>query len=422
MKKITLLFAAFLCISFLANAQTQFVNTPNASPKALVGQTIGISDVYVSYYRPAVKGRTLWGELVPYGAPWRAGANDNTIIKFTDNVKIEGQELPAGKYGLHMIPGKEEWIVIFSNNHSSWGSYSYSEKEDALRVSVKAIETTDFEEHLSFKFTSLNKDNATCALHWGKLQVPFNIEMDVHNKVLAGMREDLRNKAGWNWQGWHEAANYCLQNDINHEEALQWASRSVFMTPNAQNMVVKAKLVSQVKDSKEAMWKSIGKDLEASACTWKEYNGAATFAMKKKNYEKAEAWSAKAVDMNPTMTAMMTHAQVMAAKGDEKAAKAIKTKALAKGSNAELNSYGYQLLFAGKTDEALMVFEANVDKNPEDPNVWDSLGEGYYNAGKKEAAIKAFKKSLSLNPPANVKANSLKLLGQLGVEHEDIKP
>jgi thioredoxin-like negative regulator of GroEL len=416
-----LLFAGCLLISTALFSQTQLLKTPNASPKALVGQTIGLTDVYVSYHRPAVKEREVWGNLVPYGAVWRAGANDNTVIKFTDNVKIEGKDLPAGKYGLHMIPGKEAWTIIFSHNHSSWGSYSYVEEEDALRVKVYPAKSDAFHESLTYVFEPVENGKAHCVLLWENMKVPFKIETDVHEAVLAGMRDDLRSKAGWSWQGYNEAAAYCLNNDVNHEEALGWASRSVGMGPNPQNMAVKAKLVSKVK-GEEAMWSSMEKDLSTLPCTWKEYDAAARFAMQHEKYDKALAYSGKAISMNPTMTAMMTKATILKTKGDTKGAEKVKKEALAKGTNGELNSYGYQLLFSGKGEQALDIFLANTEKNPEDPNVWDSLGECYVNLGKKEEAVKALKKSLSLNPPPNVRANSMKLLGQMGVELEAVKP
>ncbi|MCG8331797.1 MAG: DUF2911 domain-containing protein [Chitinophagales bacterium] len=420
MKRITLLLfvIAIAWLPSTSSAQTQILESPNASPKALTGQTIGLTDVYVSYHRPAVKERKVWGKLVPYGAVWRAGANDNTVIKFTEKVSIEGKELAAGKYGLHMIPGEQEWVIIFSKDHSAWGSYSYNEKNDALRVNVKPRKTEAFEEYLSYGFTGLESDQATCVLHWANLEVPFAISVDVHESVVNSMRKELNNKAGFSWQGWHEAANYCLVNDVNHKEALQWASRSVFSTPTPQNMVVKAKLAAKVKGDQKAAWKTLEKDLEAMPCTWKEYNAAATYAMQEGEYDKAFSWSDQAVAMNPTMTAMMTKAKIMKAKGDKKGAEKAYEAAIDKGSNGELNNYGYQLLFSGKTEKAIKVFEANVDKHPEDPNVWDSLGEAYVAAGEKEKAVKVLKKSLSLNPPPNVKANSLKLLAQLGIEYE----
>ncbi len=421
------LLACLFCFQ-QAFGQSQLTTTPNASPKAKVYQQIGLTDVAVVYFRPAVKEREIWGNLVPYDAVWRAGANDNTIFKVGDEVSIEGQKLAAGAYGLHIIPGEKESVVIFSTNTSSWGSFSYNEQEDALRVTVPTKKSDHFYEHLTFDFEGLDTDKASCALSWADKKIAFTVSADVHNQTLASLRDQLRNKAGWSWQGWNEAANYCLQNDVNHQEALGWATRSVFMNPNPQNMMVKARLVSKVKSTgdeqndKKAVLTSLESDLNAMPCTWKEWNAAANYASSVEMWDKAQMLAEKSVKMNPNMTNMMAHANILEKKGDTKTATKLKKEAIAKGSNAELNTYGYQLLFSGKTKEAIEVFEANAEKNPQDPNVWDSLGEGYANNGQKEKAVEALKKSLSLNPPANVKANSLKVLRQLGVDMKDIKP
>jgi tetratricopeptide (TPR) repeat protein len=411
----------------VAEAQTQLTTTPNASPQAWVGQTIGLTNVKVVYHRPSVKGRKVWGNLVQMDNVWRAGANDNTVIKFSTDVKIEGKALKAGVYGLHIIPSEETSTIIFSNNSTAWGSFSYTPEEDALRVEVKTQDAEHFYEVLTFEFDAHTSSSAVCALKWEKKKFAFNIETDVHNAVLANFRKELQNKAGWTWQGWNEAANYCLQNGVNLKEGLAWATRSVFMTPTPQNMLVKAKLTSKLKGENEEQAKStilatLGKDLEASSVTWKEYNGAANYAYNQKAYNQALAWAEKATAMSPNMTAMMAKSNILAAQGDEKSAKKVKLAAIEKGTNAELNNYGYQLLFSGKKEAAVEIFEANTKKNPEDPNVWDSLGEGYLNIGQKDKAVEALKKSLSLNPPANVKANSIKLLKQMGIEYDKVKP
>ena len=405
--------------------QSQLTTTPNASPKATTGQTIGITKVQVTYFRPAVKEREIWGKMVPHNTIWRAGANNNTVIKFSTDVQIEGQDLPAGVYGLHLIPSEEEATLILSNNHTAWGSFSYNEAEDALRVTIKPENIDHHVEHLTFAFGDLKNDAATCALQWGKRQFPFEIKVDLEETVVANLRNELQNKPGFSWQGWFEAANYCFRNDINHQEALGWASRSAFMNPTPQNLVLKAKLAGKVKapDNKEealkVSLKSLEGDLAAMPVTWKEWNAAANFALQNEKNEKALSWADQSIKMNPRMTNMMVKAQLLTAMGKKEDAAMIKKKAISNGTNAELNNYGYQLLFGGKTSEALEIFEANVEKNPGDPNVWDSLGEGYFNAGEKEKAIKALKKSLSLNPPANVKANSMRLLGQMGVNLEE---
>ena len=167
-------------------------------------------------------------------------------------MKIEGQELPAGTYGLHMIPTESDWSVIFSNNSTSWGSFSYDEAEDALRVETIPVESATFEEQLRYGFDSVSDDSATITLHWANLTVPFTAELDTHGLALTKIRNDLRHLPGFNWQGWNSAANYCLQNDINHEEALEWAERSITMNENATNLMTKSGLFRQSGQETEA--------------------------------------------------------------------------------------------------------------------------------------------------------------------------
>ena len=409
---------------FPLNSQTQLTTTPLASPKAWTGQRIGLTDVTIKYHRPAAKGRTIWGELVPYNAVWRAGANDNTVIKFSKEVAIEGETLSAGVYGLHLDVRESDATLILSHNSTSWGSYTYNPAEDALRVKIPVKKAAYFQEQLAFRFEEAGTESAVCVLHWGDRMFTFKIESNVHEDVLANFRKELRTKAGWSWQGYHEAANYCLMNDVAAEEGLGWATRSVFMSPNANNMILKAKLTAVNKqkegdEAKQVILKTLDQDLAKMNVTWKEYNGAAAFAMKKEAWDHAEKWVDHSIDMSENMTNLMNKVTILDKKGDEAKAEKLKKVAIEKGSNAELNQYAYSLMWQGKAKEAVAIFEANAEKNPEDPNVWDSLGEGYLNAGEKDKAIKALKKSLSMNPPENVKGNSIKLLKQLGVEYKE---
>lgn len=409
-------------------AQTQLLTTPTASPKAMVSQRTGLTDVKVVYHRPAAKDRDVWGQLVPKGQVWRAGANENTIIHFSTDVQVEGQPLAAGTYGLHMEVADENTTVIFSNNSTSWGSFSYNPQEDALRVAVENQKAPHFYEYLTFEFLPESNETATCALSWGDRRIAFQYGVDLGSTVMAGISNELRDKAGWTWQGWNEAANFSLQNKVDLKQGLAWANRSVFMQPTPQNLLTKARLTAQIKagdadkPDPEVMLTSLEKDLEAFPTTWKEWNAAAAFAQNNGDMDRAVKWGAASVRMSPQMTNMMAQSTYLAAKGNKKEAEEMKTEAIERGTNAELNAYGYQLLFGGKPQEAIEIFEANTKKYPEDPNVWDSLGEGYVNAGEKDKAIKAFKKSLSLDPPANVKANSMKLLKQLGVDTTQMHP
>ena len=426
MNRIVFLFILLLCctISINTTAQTMITTQPRVSQKAVTGQTIGISDIYVKYHRPAVKDREVWGNLVPFGQVWRAGANENTIIKFSNDVMIGGQALAAGKYGLHMMVNEENVEVIFSKESSAWGSYTYDPAKDAARI-MSALEPSNaFHEHLTYAFENVTPNSATCALYWGDMKIPFTVEVDVHPIVLANLREELQLQAGWSWIGWNEAANYCLQNKVNMEEARQWAARSVFINPNTNNIVTLAKLdaVQVPEDQFESTFVSTAsKSLEAGNTTWKEYHGLANYAMQNNmSNETAKNWLSTSIGMKATMTNMMAMSKLLTASGDIDNADKYKSKAIEKGTNAELNAYGYQLLFAGQAQDALEIFIANTEKNPKDPNVFDSLGECYVNLGMHEKAKKAFFKSLSMNPPPQVKANSLRLLKQIGVENPEM--
>lgn len=182
---------ALLCICMMLSFSMALAqnNKPRESPGASVTQRIGSdTDITINYSRPKVKGRKIWGDVVPYGMspgnkwskdkpyPWRAGANENTTIEISEDVLVEGKKLPAGKYGIHMIPSEKEWVVIFSKNNSSWGSFSYKQEEDALRVTVTPVKA-EHQEWLTYGFDDPTESSATAFLHWEKLKVPFKIQI-----------------------------------------------------------------------------------------------------------------------------------------------------------------------------------------------------------------------------------------------------
>src|SRR5881394_2060104 len=158
-----LLFLMTAAVPVASAAQSFVLDLPTASPRAQISQRIGLTEITINYHRPLVKGRKIWGGLVPYGTVWRAGANENTTIAFTDPVSIEGKPLAKGIYGLHMIPGENEWTLIFSNNSTSWGSFTYDQKEDALRVSVKP-QPAEFHEALTYDFDEVKPDSTVVTL------------------------------------------------------------------------------------------------------------------------------------------------------------------------------------------------------------------------------------------------------------------
>jgi tetratricopeptide (TPR) repeat protein len=245
---LTLLLAVFI---IPAAAQAP-MPVPQPSPKASVSQTIGISEVNITYHRPAVKNRKIWGNLVPLNEVWRAGANENTTISFSDPVKVEGKELPAGTYGLHMIPTETAWTIIFNNNFSSWGSFFYKESEDALRVTVQP-ESAENQEQLSYTLENVTDNSALLVLRWEKIRIPIRIEFDTKELVLTKARTAyLRGPAGFTWQGFNQAAGYCLQNNVNLNEALAWIDRSISINENGTNLFVKAGILDKLGKSSEA--------------------------------------------------------------------------------------------------------------------------------------------------------------------------
>ena len=252
MKAKILIALSVLCLfaSVTAIAQPSMV-LPEVSQLSEVKQRIGYTDITIVYHSPYVNGRKIWGELVPYGKVWRAGANENTTISFTDDVSINGSPLPAGTYGLHMIPGESEWTVIFSKDHTSWGSFFYNEKEDALRVKTKPL-SHNFQEWLDYTFTDRSATSANAALSWEKLQVPFTITVDVKNITLRHIREQLKNQPGFGWHGWEEAAHYCIENKFDYDEALKWINTSIQIDENFTNVAAKGQLLRLMNNTKAA--------------------------------------------------------------------------------------------------------------------------------------------------------------------------
>jgi len=243
-----------VCIFFAAGvllpAQT-FLNLPEESQRAAAMQRIGLTDVTIAYHRPLVKGRKVWGGLVPYGQVWRAGANENTTIQFSDAVSVEGRPLAKGIYGLHMIPGPDEWIVIFSKAAGDWGSFAYDQKEDALRVTVKP-QAAEPHEALAYDFDDLKADSAVATLRWEKLAVPFRIAADTKQSVVDNLRSQLRGGVQYSWEGFQEAADYTLQNKIDLEQGLKWANQSIQSEDRFENEIAKSRLLEALKRAPDA--------------------------------------------------------------------------------------------------------------------------------------------------------------------------
>lgn len=359
MKKTLTSFAGLALICLLAcSALNAQVSTPRtASPAATVSQTIGISGITVEYSRPAVRGREIWGTLVPYGwnvqsfgagesAPWRAGANENTVITFSHPAKVQGTTVPAGKYGLFFVINSDNsGEVILSKDHRSWGSFFYDPAQDQLRAGIQ-VRDHGHTELLTYDFVNLDKTSGELVLNWEKKQFPVKIEFAVDEIVMANAAEQLKGTVGFTPQGFISAANYALQNNMNHKNALAWIDR--------------------------------------------------------------------AINQNRTFAALRIKSGLLKQTGNTTEADKLMADAMGIATEVELNAYGYQLLGLGQHDEAIKVLSLNTERHPRSANAWDSLGEACAVKGDKENAIKHFRKSLSLDPPANVKANSEKFLKQFG--------
>ena len=335
----------------------QNVTTPRPSLTASVSQTVGISSVTVSYSRPAVKAREVWGGLVPFGwnvqafgtkheAPWRAGANENTVLEISHSAKIEDKDVPAGSYGLFFVINKDNTgEVILSKDYKSWGNFSYDPARDLMRAPIQ-IREGEFTELLTYHFTSVDKNSTELVLSWEKKEFPIKITFAVDDIVMANAADELKGVKAFDWKAHSSAANYALQNKINLEQGLVWADRAVTQNKNFTTLNVKSGLLE-----------ATGKTAEAEK---------------------------------------------------------MKKEALAIATEAELNNLGYELIGLNQHDKAIEILKMATDRFPKSANAWDSLGEAYAIKGDSKNAITNFKKSLSLNPPENVRANSEKYLKQFG--------
>jgi hypothetical protein len=353
------LFCCMLTLSLSSFAQ---LNTPRGSQQATISQRVGVSDVTITYSRPSVNGREIWGKLVPYGmnnlgfgtstaAPWRAGADENTTITFSHDAQVEEKPIKAGTYGLHLeVKPDNTATLILSHDADAWGSFFYDESKDALRADITTT-TVPHHELLTFEFNEVNPNSTKASLAWGTKAFPFNVSFNVTEIVLNDFRAKFKGQAGFQRQNWEQAARYALNNGGDLNEALTWIDAAIagqfFSQKTFNNVAIKAQILNKLGRTDEYV-------------------------------------------------TMMDEA--------------------ASTANAnQLNALGYQMLANKDYDRALNYFKKAAKLDPTNPNVYDSLGEAYKTMGNNKEAIKHFKKSLSMNPPANVKANSEKHLKELGV-------
>ncbi len=354
------------CIVFLISVNVSAQLTmPQGSQRASVSQRVGITDITITYSRPSVKNREVWGKLVPYGmnnlgfgtarvSPWRAGANENTTIEFTHDVRVEGKNVKAGIYGLHMNVNQNGTVVlILSNNSAAWGSYFYDPGEDALKVTVTSIEIPH-KELLTYEFISVNSTSTIAALQWEKKQIPFKIEVPVSKIVINNLRSELQGSKGFTHNTWAQGATYLLDNGGDLGEALRWIDNAI----------------------------------------------SGVFVGRK------------------TSRNLGIKALVLAKMGDKERSFSVIDEAASIASMSELNALGYQMLSINEKEKALELFKENVKRNPKAANIYDSLGDGYKAIGDKQNAINSYKKVLMLNPSINLKKVTTKNLKKLGVNVE----
>jgi tetratricopeptide (TPR) repeat protein len=245
---------SFILVSLSTGLFAQGVTTPRPSPAATASQTIGISTVTVNYSRPSVNGREIWGNLVPYGwnvqgfgagnsAPWRAGANENTVITLSHAASIQGQAVPAGSYGLFFVVNKDNTgEVILSKDYKSWGSFFYDAKLDQLRAPIQLRDNQPTEQ-LTYDFINVTKNAAELVLNWERKQFPVKIEFATDEIVMQNAKDELNNVKGFTAVGWSSAANYALQNKQDYYQALQWVDRAIQINDNFNNEAIKANIL-----------------------------------------------------------------------------------------------------------------------------------------------------------------------------------
>ena len=254
MRKALLASAVVLAASTLlaAPASAQQLKLPRPSPKGVVTQTIGMTDVTINYSRPGVKGRTIWGDLVPYDKVWRTGANEATTISFSRDVTIEGKPLPAGTYSLHTIPGKTSWSVIFNKKADQWGSYEYDAAQDALKVQVTPTSGPNVE-WMQFSFPEVATSSGKVELAWEKVRVAFTVGADTVNQALAEIRKAMTGEVK-EWVLPYQAASFAHSNNLdNKAEAMQWIDKSVGMKETFWNLRLKSQMQEKAGQKKEAI-------------------------------------------------------------------------------------------------------------------------------------------------------------------------
>lgn len=361
MKKIGLLFVTLIFVFGFSAAQ--LTTPPDGGNKlASVSERIGITDVTIQYNRPGVKGREgkIWGQLIPYGytdqgfgtsksAPWRAGANECTTISFSNDVKVEGKDLPAGKYALFLAMQPDEAEVIFNKNSKGWGSFFYDSNEDVLKVKVKTRALNESVEWLRYEFADQTDNSASISMMWEKLRVPFKVEVDLVKTQLESFRKELTSDKGFRSDPWAQAARFCVQNNTNLDEGLKWA-----------DYAISAPFIGQ------------------------------------KNFQ-----------------TLSTKAEVLHALNRSAESEALMKEAMPLGSVDEVHQYARRLLRQGNKNDAVAIFQANAKKYPNVFTTNVGMTRAYSANGDYKNALKYAKVALPQAPDKVNKENVERMITKL---------
>lgn len=254
MRKTITLSILTICLFFTSQIQAQFENAvklPAASPKAKVHQQVGVTGITINYNRPLVKGREIFGKLIPFGKVWRTGADENTIIKFSTDVTIDNKLIKAGAYGLHTIPNKDSWTIILNSETKAWGSYFYDKSKDVIRFNVTP-KNSQHQEAMSFRFKDIKTDGATIELNWAKTSISFDVNMNSKSLINENIKNQLNSLPWWGWTGLYNAAQYNFNNNVYLKDALSWINRSVQNNRNYNNLTLKANILEKLGKTEEA--------------------------------------------------------------------------------------------------------------------------------------------------------------------------
>ncbi len=283
----SLLLPALLAMSLAAQDKPAPVRLAplRVSPASTVTQEIGISRIELSFSRPAVKGRKIWGGLVPFGEVWRTGANNATAITFSHAAKVAGKDVPAGSYGLFAIPGEKTWTLILNKKAKQWGAYDYKKEEDQLRWEVTP-QAGVFLEYLEYRVLPVDPGNAMVELGWEKLRVSFLVAFDTKGIYWSQLEDTLKKAPDSDWVPWFQAARYCQEQGIEPQKALAWIEKSLKIGENFQNHEIAARIYRNAKRLPEALShlqkaidlsrgkapKDYTENLEKELATWKAAN------------------------------------------------------------------------------------------------------------------------------------------------------